>query len=322
MKFKDNLYGIQEVSSPIFLDLIHSPSVQRLKDISQLGMPDEYYHIRGFSRYEHSLGVFFLLKKLGAGLEEQVAGLLHDVSHTAFSHVIDWTIGDPTKEDYQDKSHRDFLMNSEIPEILKKHNLDINYISDYKKFNLLEREVPSLCADRLDYSLRESALNHSKGLAKKILSNLSVRNNQILFMNQDTAREFGEEYARLQREDWGGEEARTRYYILSGVLREALNKKLISLEDLKKPEKDLLDSLYSSKNNFILQNLNLLKNGFHIFEDDFGIELKKKFRYVDPEVLFNGHYLPLSKISKEYAQLIEAGQKDNLKIKKIRIIPF
>jgi HD superfamily phosphohydrolase len=30
-----------------------------------------------------------LVRRLGASLEEQIAALLHDVSHTAFSHVID-----------------------------------------------------------------------------------------------------------------------------------------------------------------------------------------------------------------------------------------
>jgi len=49
------------------------------------------------TRFDHSVGVMLLIRKLGAGsspasalLKEQVAALLHDVSHTAFSHVIDY----------------------------------------------------------------------------------------------------------------------------------------------------------------------------------------------------------------------------------------
>ncbi len=33
-----------------------------------------------------------LVNRLGGSLEEQIAALLHDVSHTAFSHVIDYVL--------------------------------------------------------------------------------------------------------------------------------------------------------------------------------------------------------------------------------------
>ena len=36
-----------------------------------------------------------LLAKKGASLTEQIAGLIHDVSHTVFSHVIDRVVGNP-----------------------------------------------------------------------------------------------------------------------------------------------------------------------------------------------------------------------------------
>jgi hypothetical protein len=292
-----------------------------LKDISQLGMPDKYYHIKGFSRYEHSLGVRILLKNLGAGLEEQIAGLLHDVSHPPFSHVIDWVIGDPTKEDYQDRIHEDFLKSSEIPNILQEHGFDTQFISNYKNFKLLEKKAPSLCADRLDYSLREISMQKGKNLVNKILDNLVVREDQIVFKNINIARIFGEEYMFLQKEHWGGDEARSRYYILSNVLNKAFKNNLIGLEDLKKNEKYILRILNSSGDEYILNGLNLLKRGFKIIRDSEGIELKKKFRYVDPEVMVNGIYSPLSKISEEYFDLIESEKEKNNKINKIRIVP-
>lgn len=52
--------------------------------------------------YDHSMGVFVILRARGAPLEEQIAGLLHDVSHTAFSHVGDWVYGKENQDkDYQ-----------------------------------------------------------------------------------------------------------------------------------------------------------------------------------------------------------------------------
>ncbi len=89
MIINDAIYGKYKINEPVLVELIKSRPMQRLKKIAQLGIPDRFYHIRGFSRFEHSLGVMLLLRKLNASLEEQAAGLLHDVSHTAFSHVVD-----------------------------------------------------------------------------------------------------------------------------------------------------------------------------------------------------------------------------------------
>ena len=42
---------------------------------------------RPTTHFEHSLGAFILVRRLDAALDEQIAALLHDASHTAFSHV-------------------------------------------------------------------------------------------------------------------------------------------------------------------------------------------------------------------------------------------
>lgn len=109
MIVEDSVFGKFEVKEPVLIELLNSKAMQRLKMISQVGIPDKYYSYGCGSRYEHSLGVLFLLKKLDASLEEQVAGLLHDVSHTAFSHVADWVFGTKENENYQDDNHLDVL---------------------------------------------------------------------------------------------------------------------------------------------------------------------------------------------------------------------
>jgi hypothetical protein len=261
-----------------------------------------------------------LLKKLGAEIEEQIAGLLHDVSHTPFSHVIDSVIGDPTKEDYQDKIYEEFLKKSEIPKILKKYNFDINLFLNHKNFKLLEKEAPSLCADRIDYCLRQLRMRDGKNLTDKILNNLFVREAQIVFRDEKFANIFGQEYASLQREEWGGEESMSRYYILSEILKKALKNNLISLADFEKTEKPILRILNNSKDKFILKNLNTLKKGFKIIDDKNGIELKKKFRYVDPEILIGNSYKRLSEISPEYLKFIQSEKKESCLIKKVKII--
>src|SRR5205807_2656177 len=138
---------------PVLEKLINSPSMQRLKKIKQSGLPKSLYI--EFDRFEHSIGVMLILRILGASLEEQIAGLLHDVSHTAFSHLIDWVMGDTLKEDFQDKNHKKFIKSSEIPKILERYGFDVKRVIKIKSFPLLEQPSPNLCAYRVDYALRE-----------------------------------------------------------------------------------------------------------------------------------------------------------------------
>lgn len=321
MLIKDEVYGDFEIKEPVLIELIKSPTLTRLKGISQQGMPEEFYHRKVFSRFEHSIGVFLLLKKLGAGLHEQIGGLLHDISHTAFSHVIDWVIGDPSKEDHQDNIFLDFLIKSEIPVILNKYGIDINKVSNLESFTLLEQDAPSLCADRIDYSLRELINSEHDDEVKKIVDNLIAVNGQIVFKSEEIAEYFSRQYATLQREHWGGNESKSRYHILAEILKIALKEKYINVEDFHKTDKEILDILVKIKIKEISEGLRKLKEGFEIIEceDKQSIPLKKKFRYIDPEVLINDKIEKLSSISKDYKNFIQNELEDSKKIICVKI---
>lgn len=314
MEINDRIYGIEHTNEPVLIDLINSKFIQRLKGVFQLGMPPEYYHREGFTRYEHSVGVWILLKRLGAKSKQQISGLLHDGSHTAFSHVIDWVLGDPTKEDYQDQIHLEAIKNSDVPKILSEYGLDYKEISKIENFSLLEKEAPDLCADRIDYTLRELQIEGKP--ISKLLNDLTVKNNGIVFKNRNSAEFFGKEYMRLQNEHWGGNEARARYYILANILKEAMKERIISLEDLVNGQDYKIMGLLEEKGNReILGGLNLLKNNLELEEttDERGIVLEKKFRYIDPKILIDGTLKRLSDISLEYKNLLD-NEKKNSKV--------
>ena len=314
MNIQDNLYGEMEVTEQVLIDLINCKAMQRLKKISQMGMPDEYYHRKGFSRYEHSVGVMLLLKKLGASLEEQIAGLLHDVSHTAFSHVIDWVIGDPTKESHQDDSFVDYIKKSDIPDILKIHGFDYSFLYDFDKFSLLENEAPNICADRVDYSLREIINFETPEKFNLILKSLIDHKGTIVFNSLNAAENFSLDYAKCQKEHWAGNEAKARYYILGKILKHALDNNIISFSDFLKTDYDVIRILIESKNQEILERLSILKNGFVIkpSNSDDGVILQKKFRYVDPFVLKDGSLVLLSNLSKIYKESLEKQKVESL----------
>jgi HD superfamily phosphohydrolase len=113
MKIYDALYGEYQIDG-VLEDLVNCPEIQRLKDIHMIGPSYLLNPLWNETRYEHSVGVMLLIKKLGGTIEEQIAGLLHDVSHTIFSHVIDMVMK-KEMEDYHEEIKADYLKNSTIP---------------------------------------------------------------------------------------------------------------------------------------------------------------------------------------------------------------
>lgn len=322
MKIKDRVYGEEEINEQVLIDLINSEPIKRLKKISQFGLPREYYHMPSFSRYEHSLGVLILLRRLNANLNEQIAGLIHDVSHTAFSHVIDHVLGDPSKEDYQDNTFQKFIKNTKIPRILKKHGYNYKKLINYDSFLLLEQPAPLLCADRLDYSLREMVFFGLDINKDHILSRLKVIDGKIIFISKNFAEKFSKLYMQLQEKHWAGDESKLRYHIIADILKRAIDKKIISLTDLNRTDYFVINKLLESKDDFTLSKLNLLKKRIVIKETNSneGVVLIKKYRYIDPYVLHNGKLIELSRLSSEYKELLEETKKNHFVKRKVLIL--
>ena len=111
MDYNDRIYGEIEIKEPVILELINSPTLQRLRGIDQSGYFEPYFPGTVYSRFEHSMGVFILLKKYNASTEEQIAGLIHDVSHSAFSHCIDYVLdeGSEKTHNHQDRIFATFV---------------------------------------------------------------------------------------------------------------------------------------------------------------------------------------------------------------------
>jgi HD superfamily phosphohydrolase len=316
MKINDKIYEEVNVEEPVLLELLKSPSVLRLKNISQFGVPDKYYHLKNYSRYEHSIGVMILLKKLGATLEEQVAGLLHDVSVLAFSHVIDWVFanGRDGVEDYHDSIHQRFLKRTEIPKILKKFDFALERIANEKNFSLLEKKIPDLCADRVDYALREFKLWLNPTLVRNCIKGLINYNGEIVFNNQKDAFDFATNFLELQTQHWGGYQGMMRYHLFSEALKIALTTNILSDKDFYKDEPFVLNKVEKDKNRRIKEILLILKKEDpKDIKNNLGKRIIKKFRYVDPKIISNGQLVKLSKIAPKFQAVIDRHKKINQK---------
>ena len=140
----------------MLLDLLDSQAVQRLQGVLQHGISGLIGITAPVSRYEHSLGVMLLVRRLGAPLQEQIAALLHDVSHTAFSHVIDYVVDNHDGQSYHEEVKADYVARTDLPAVLARHGYDWHAFLDEEAYPLLEQPAPALCADRLDYFLRDA----------------------------------------------------------------------------------------------------------------------------------------------------------------------
>jgi hypothetical protein len=306
---RDVLHGSQTIKEEVLADLIKSRPVQRLKGATQSGFPTKGNAdmFPTYTRFDHSVGVMLLLRRLGATLEEQVAGLLHDVSHTAFSHVIDWVMGDPSNESYQDSVLETYIRGSELSDILSEHGYSVARISGLEKngnFGLLERKIPDLCADRIDYSLRDGHLMYKLD-SDYCIRHLKVRDGEIVFDSRRAASLFGRNYMRCQREYWGGNEARLRYYFISQALKIGIRRNVISKPDFYRSERYIISKLRGSGVEEITDSIAKGLGVLHFtLSKRQGIKLLKKLRYVDPKYVEDGKERRLSEVDAAYRRLI------------------
>lgn len=312
MKIVDRLYGNFEINEPVLLELIESQPMQRLKGISQMGIPAEFRAGRGlledFSRYEHSLGVMLLLRRVRASLEEQVAGLLHDVSHTAFSHLYDWVAYDHTSpnpaEDLQDKRHLEYVAKPEISGILMHHGFDPLKIADAHQYNLLEQGQPDLCADRIDYMLRMA------GHAGDFVEHLGIDGNRLVFIDSRRALAFGQKFLAVKDSGWANYEMTALYFWFAQVLRWALEAGTITEADFDQDDRHVLKLITQSREPLIRRSLEVLRR-HPIPKSKNGVKLYDKFRRVDPLVRFGGHLKRTSDVFPEFqSQLLSAKDKN------------
>lgn len=313
MIYQDRIYGKIEISEPLILDLIKAPSIQRLKEIDQAGYLEPYFPGTALSRFEHSLGVYLLLKKYNVPFEEQVAGLIHDVSHSVFSHCIDYVldVGSEKEHNHQDNIFESFVKKSEIPLILDKHKLDINYILNEENFPLKEKLLPDLCADRIDYSLRTAFIFgeiNQKGV-DHFLENLITKNNRWVFKDFENAKKYAVLFLKLNSVYYAGLPTALMFCTIKDCLRYALQKSYITEDDLYGTDREVLQKIEDNLNKD--EKLKLLfdrmnnKIKYQNNSNDFNAHVFCKSRVVNPLCIYNGEIKRISEIDSDWTEILE-----------------
>lgn len=135
----DNVHG-NIYLDPLSLKFIDTEQFQRLRDLKQLGAAHMVYPGAVHTRFEHSLGVYWLageavqmLKKyqgLELGIDNfdiqtvKLAGLLHDVGHGPFSHLFQSEFL-PLVMNGTEWSHEQ-MSTKMVDHIVDKHHLDVD----------------------------------------------------------------------------------------------------------------------------------------------------------------------------------------------------
>ncbi len=299
IEIKDRFHGPAIITEPVLIELLNSPSLIRLKGVSQIGLPQGSYRYTNFSRETHSRGAMLAIRRLGGSLLDQVRAVTHDVSHSAFSHTIDWVelsgLGGIIKDDAQDRIHHAFIAQSELPEILGKYGYSVAEVANLEASPLLEKEIPDLCVDRLDYSLRQLDPRFAEGIWKHLL--VEPEQQGIVFDDQCAAFNFADAFLDLQNKKWGSYDVLARFHIFGEILRRAIDIGVIEKSLLWTTDQQVIAEVTKSDDPAIQngwQKLICLDRLPRLHRRDQGLNIIPKFRYVDPVIKSQGRRFRLS----------------------------
>ncbi|ALS01524.1 hypothetical protein ATZ33_09130 [Enterococcus silesiacus] len=302
MIIEDVLYGSFKVEE-VLTGLIRSQEIQRLKGVHMAGPAVLINSAWNETRYEHSIGVMLLIRKLGGTIEEQIAGLLHDVSHTAFSHVVDLALSNKN-DDYHEQIKTQLIEQSTIPTILKQYGFDYRQILfDDEQWLLLEQQAPLLCCDRIDYTLREVHRYFSVPIQKihQFLKSIKIIEDQIVIDSIEWAIWFIDQYQKVVIDFFYDPRNICSYEWMAKIIQLSLENQEITLTDLMMTDSAFLKKLKSSDSVEIIQLLDKMdrppKCSVCSSEDHYDIQQKKKTRIVDPLVKVADDIVSVSTIS-------------------------
>ncbi|SFK60602.1 hypothetical protein SAMN04487936_12211 [Halobacillus dabanensis] len=168
--FKDPVHRYVHVREQVIWDLIGTSEFQRLRRVKQLGTSYLTFHGAEHSRFNHSLGVYEIVRRIIENFtdrpnwnqEERLlclcAALLHDLGHGPFSHSFEKVF----KLDHEDFTQAILLGDTEVNKVLSKVEKGFpkkvaDVINKTYENKLVVSVISSqIDADRMDYLQRDA----------------------------------------------------------------------------------------------------------------------------------------------------------------------
>lgn len=246
------------------------PSLVRLKNIGYFcGMDYASKNVYDFkekiSRYDHSLTVALLTWKFTKDKKATLAGLFHDIATPCFAHVIDYMNKDYKYQESTEEYTEKIIRNDEkLKNCLKKDNISVEEVINFKKYTIVDNNRPKLCADRLD-GIILTGISWTKSIIKKdiveIVNDLEVYKNE----HQESELGFKTKNIALKALDTSNEidrfchtnEDNYMMELLAEITKMAIDNKIIKYDELfYLDEPTLLDKIRDSKIDELVNLLN------------------------------------------------------------------
>ncbi len=196
--FKDPVHRYIHVRDKVIWDLIGTKEFQRLRRIKQLGTTYLTFHGAEHSRFNHSLGVYEIIRRIVddvfVGREHWdhserllclCAALLHDLGHGPFSHSFEKVF----HLDHEDFTQAIILGDTEVNEVLRRVGEDFpKKVAEVIAKTYPNKLVVSLIsgqidADRMDYLLRDAyytGVSYGNFDMERILRVMRPREDQVV----------------------------------------------------------------------------------------------------------------------------------------------
>jgi HD superfamily phosphohydrolase len=306
MHYADSIYGEVEIEDPVLLELIQTQAMQRLRGVLQHGITALIGITQPVTRFDHSLGVMLLVRKMRGSLEEQIAALLHDISHTAFSHVIDYVVDGHDSQSYHEEWKESHLLASDVPEVLARHGYDWRTFLHEEDYPLLEQPAPRLCADRLDYFLRDSrdlGLSSAQDV-QRALDHLIVSAGRIGVDSLEVARWLAYTYIAADKASWANFREVGLYEVTARAIKAALQIGAITEDDFWGTDEQLWRKLHVIEHAEVQRQLALASPATQFEWDEVNptFRVSTKLRTIDPDVLIDDRFRPLSTLDADFAR--------------------
>jgi len=332
MKYLDRIsdetrkyYKILSEEFPDFLsEYIETSAMLRLDGISMFpgGDHTKILNIKNFnSRLKHSIGVALIVWNFTKDKKQTLAGLFHDISTPAFSHIVDFINGDYLNQESTEDLTKYMIENSkEIMQLLNRDGIKVEEVCDYHIYPIADNSTPMLSADRLEYTFSDGL--EIEGIfdldkINRIYKDLSVlknENNEIElgFNNLEMAEEFVHNANKLWLLISGGNEINFIMQFWTDYLKSSMNKGYIKEVNLyKMSEKEIIEKKKKQADREMVKILEKFQNAISIgrsnieIKDKYCVSVKAKKRYINPLVNNKDKAKRVTVLSCEAKKIIE-----------------
>ena len=169
---------------------------------------------------------------------------------------------------------------------------------DEADYTLLEQDLPHLCADRLDYFLRDALdlrLTTPREV-NKALKNLTAHQGRIVVTDLPTARWLGYTFIKCDQTSWANFREVGLYELAARAIRRGLEIGVLTAADIWGTDLPAWEKLRASTDPELQHNFQRVHKDTQFVWDDENPEFRvsTKLRSIDPDVLIDDENQPLS----------------------------